>query len=75
MIQLTILCWKETVRSNPEDILPHDAALNPAVQEKAQVQIDAVVGKDRFPTMDDRPWLPYIDVICRETLRYVSDPL
>jgi len=45
-------------------------ALNPAVQEKAQAQIDDVVGKDRLPTMDDRPLLPLIDAIFRETLRY-----
>ncbi|KAG6377459.1 cytochrome P450 [Boletus reticuloceps] len=40
--------------------------LNPAVQEKAQVEID----RDRLPTMDDRPLLPFIDAIFRETLRY-----
>jgi len=44
--------------------------LNPGVQEKAQAQIDAVVGKARLPTMDDRPWLPFVDAIFRETLRY-----
>ncbi|KAF8415885.1 cytochrome P450 [Boletus edulis BED1] len=44
--------------------------LNLAVQEKAQVEIDAVVGRGRLPTMDDRPWLPFIDAIFRETLRY-----
>ncbi|KAF8121605.1 cytochrome P450 [Boletus edulis] len=44
--------------------------VNPAVQEKAQAQIDAVVGRDRLPTMDDRPLLPLIDAIFRETLRY-----
>ncbi|KAF8123434.1 cytochrome P450 [Boletus edulis] len=44
--------------------------VNPAVQEKAQAQIDAVVGRDRLPGMDDRPSLPYIDAIFRETLRY-----
>ena len=40
------------------------------VQEKAQAEIDAVVGKDRLPTMDDRPSLPYLDAIFREILRY-----
>ena len=44
--------------------------LNPAVQERAQAQIDAVVGKDRLPTVEDRSLLPFIDAICRETLRY-----
>ena len=45
-------------------------AVNPVAQEKAQAQIDAVVGKDRLPSMDDRPLLPFIDAIFRETLRY-----
>ena len=44
--------------------------VHPALQVKAQVEIDAVVGKDRLPTMDDRPLLPFIDAIYREILRY-----
>ena len=44
--------------------------VNPAVQEKAQAQIDAVVGNHRLPTMNDRPLLPFLDAIIRETLRY-----
>ena len=44
--------------------------VNPAVQERAQAQIDAVVGKDRLPTIEDRPLLLLIDGILRETLRY-----
>jgi len=43
--------------------------LNPAVQEKAQAQIDAVVGKGRLPGIDDRSLLPLIDAILWETLR------
>jgi cytochrome P450 len=44
--------------------------VHPAVQEKAQAEIDAVVGKDRLPAMDDRPLLPFIDAIFREVIRY-----
>jgi cytochrome P450 len=44
--------------------------VHPAAQEKAQAQIDAVVGKGRLPTMDDRPLLPYLDAIFREIYRY-----
>jgi cytochrome P450 len=44
--------------------------LNPGVQRRAQAQIDAVVGNDRLPTMDDRPLLPILDAIFLETLRY-----
>ncbi|KAF9238245.1 cytochrome P450 [Melanogaster broomeanus] len=43
--------------------------LVPEAQEKAQAQIDAVVGRERLPTIDDRPSLPYVDAILRETLR------
>lgn len=43
---------------------------NPGVQEKAQAQIDAVVGRTRLPTIDDRTSLPYIDAIFREVLRF-----
>jgi len=45
-------------------------ALNPASQEKAQAEIDAVVGKDRLPTMDDRPLLPFVEALLRETFRH-----
>ena len=48
--------------------------LNPGVQERAQAQIDAVVGKDRLPTMDDRPLLPFLDAIYLEMLS-VSDSM
>ena len=44
--------------------------VNQDAQERAQAQIDAVVGKDRLPTIDDRPLLPYLDAIFRETIRY-----
>jgi len=44
--------------------------LFPEVQEKAQAQIDAVIGRDRVPTIEDRPSLTYIDAILRETLRW-----
>jgi cytochrome P450 len=44
--------------------------LYPEVQAKAQAEIDQVVGKDRLPDFDDRPKLPYMDAIMRETLRW-----
>ncbi|KAG6877676.1 hypothetical protein C0992_009501 [Termitomyces sp. T32_za158] len=36
----------------------------------AQEQIDAVVGPDRLPSFKDRPLLPYVEAIVRETLRW-----
>ncbi|OAX37164.1 cytochrome P450 [Rhizopogon vinicolor AM-OR11-026] len=44
--------------------------LHPEVQVKAHAEIDRVVGKDRLPGFDDRPALPYVDAILRETFRW-----
>ncbi|KAN0084464.1 Cytochrome P450 [Tylopilus felleus] len=44
--------------------------LNPEAQVKAQAQIDALLCNTRLPTLEDRPSLPFIDAIVRETLRY-----
>ncbi|XP_012256777.2 probable cytochrome P450 303a1 isoform X2 [Athalia rosae] len=43
--------------------------LYPSVQEKAQKEIDEVVGRDRTPTLADRPRMPYMDAIVLESLR------
>ncbi|KAJ4447850.1 hypothetical protein ANN_09858, partial [Periplaneta americana] len=42
---------------------------HPEVQEKMQQQLDAVVGRDRLPNLDDRAKLPYIDAVLREAMR------
>ena len=44
--------------------------LFPEVGKRAQAALDAVVGRDRLPTFDDRPRLPYIEAICRELMRW-----
>lgn len=46
--------------------------VHPEVQEKIQAEIDAVVGKarDRLPTIEDRPSLPFLDATFREMIRY-----
>ncbi|OAX34801.1 cytochrome P450 [Rhizopogon vinicolor AM-OR11-026] len=44
--------------------------LYPEVQVKAQADIDRVVGKDRLPNFNDRPALPYVEAVLRETLRW-----
>ena len=43
---------------------------NPRIWKRAQAEIDATVGTDRLPEYDDRPSLPYVDAIIRETLRW-----
>ncbi|KAI1868946.1 hypothetical protein JX265_006925 [Neoarthrinium moseri] len=37
---------------------------------EAQFCLDKVVGRDRLPTFEDRPRLPYIDAIVEEVLRW-----
>lgn len=42
----------------------------PDVQEKAQAEVDAVVGTGRFPDFNDRASLPYLNAIVLEVLRW-----
>ncbi|KAH8118942.1 cytochrome P450 [Phellopilus nigrolimitatus] len=44
--------------------------LNPEVQRRAQEEIDRVVGIDRLPTFEDKEYLPYVNAICKESLRW-----
>ena len=45
-------------------------ALYPKVQKKAQAEIDAVVGPNRLPDFHDRPSLPYINAVVKESSRW-----
>ena len=45
-------------------------ALYPEVQKKAQAEIDAVVGPNRLPDFHDRPSLPYINAVVKESSRW-----
>ncbi|KAI8974876.1 cytochrome P450 [Trametes punicea] len=45
---------------------------NPEMQKRAQKELDSVVGPDRLPEHSDRPSLPYIDAILKETLRWYN---
>jgi hypothetical protein len=45
-------------------------AMHPEVLRKAQAEIDAVVGINRLPDFNDRPYLPYVNTIIKETLRW-----
>jgi len=44
--------------------------LYPQVQRRAQAELDVVIGRDRLPTFDDRPRLPYIEALCKELMRW-----
>ena len=45
-------------------------ALYPEVQKKAQAEIDSVVGPNRLPDFHDRPSLPYINAVIKESSRW-----
>ncbi|XP_062621579.1 cytochrome P450 2C28-like [Saccostrea cucullata] len=42
---------------------------NPEVQEKMRKEINDVIGNSRYPTMNDRPNLPYTEAVLHEVLR------
>ena len=42
--------------------------LHPEAQKRARNEIDAAVGRDRLPTFEDRPKLPFVDAMCKESL-------
>ncbi|KAI9448680.1 cytochrome P450 [Lactarius psammicola] len=44
--------------------------LYPEVQKRAQAELDSVISRDRLPTHDDKPHLPYIEAMCKELTRW-----
>ncbi|KAJ3562900.1 hypothetical protein NP233_g9289 [Leucocoprinus birnbaumii] len=44
--------------------------LFPHVREKAQAEIDSVIGRERLPELADKPSLPYLNAVLKETLRW-----
>jgi len=45
----------------------------PEIQDKAQAELDRVVGKGQLPDYSDEAALPYISALVKETLRYDID--
>ncbi|KAJ3510929.1 hypothetical protein NLJ89_g4394 [Agrocybe chaxingu] len=45
-------------------------AMYPEVQKKAQAEIDQVIGSSRLPEFSDRPSLPYINALVKESMRW-----
>lgn len=46
------------------------ALLRPEIQTIAQKELDAVTKRERLPTLEDRPRLPFINAICKEVQRW-----
>ncbi|KAM6490022.1 Cytochrome P450 [Amanita muscaria] len=44
--------------------------IHPLEQQRAQHEIDQLIGSDRLPTFDDRSSLPYVEALYREVLRW-----
>ncbi|KAH9174935.1 cytochrome P450 [Lactarius sanguifluus] len=44
--------------------------LYPEVQKRAQAELDLVTSRDRLPTYDDKPRLPYIEAMSKELMRW-----
>jgi hypothetical protein len=42
----------------------------PEAQKKAQAELDAVIGPHRLPEFSDRPSLPYVNALIKETMRW-----
>ncbi|THU84143.1 cytochrome P450 [Dendrothele bispora CBS 962.96] len=47
-------------------------SMHPEVQKRAHAEIDAVIGGERLPNLEDRPHLPYVEAVCKEVMRYHS---
>ncbi|KAB5591991.1 Cytochrome P450 family protein [Ceratobasidium theobromae] len=56
--------------SNVLVVLAAAMVLHPLVQERAQKEIDTILGPGVLPTMSDRQRLPYIDNVILELLRW-----
>jgi cytochrome P450 len=44
--------------------------IHPEIAAKVQSEIDAQVGRDRLPNLQDREVLPYTDAVLQEVIRF-----
>ncbi|KAF8492571.1 cytochrome P450, partial [Russula emetica] len=58
--------------TTPSSLMPFFVAalLRPEIQMMAQRELDAVTMRERLPTFEDRPRLPFVDAICKEVNRW-----
>lgn len=43
---------------------------HPAVQTRAQAELDLIIGNQRLPTLQDQLQLPYTSAVVKEILRW-----
>ena len=46
-------------------------SINPQIQKRLHDELDAVVGRDRLPTLQDRAELPFLTAVYQECLRWL----
>lgn len=46
--------------------------LHPEIQDKAQQELDTLIGFDKLPDFSDRPALVYIEHVVQEIYRYAA---
>lgn len=61
-------CGRQTTSSIATFLLT--MVLYPDVQKRVQAELDAVVGRKRLPTFEDRASLPYLEATIKESLRF-----
>jgi len=44
--------------------------LHPKIKTPAQNELNAVTKRERLPTFEVRPALPFVDAVCKEVLRW-----
>jgi len=44
--------------------------LRPEIQKMAQEELDIVTRRERLPTFEDRPKLPFVGAVCKEVIRW-----
>ncbi|KAJ6489644.1 cytochrome P450 [Mycena vitilis] len=45
-------------------------AMHPGIQSRVHEEVDRVVGKDRLPVIADRPEMPFLNAVIKETMRW-----
>ena len=67
------MCWSLNIISQTVSalrVLFVAMLINPDIQKRAQDELDSVIGRERLPTFEDRPKLPFVDAVCKEVLRW-----